>query len=102
MFYSFGTAILVDLLLTTIIFPRIQTLAESLKDFDKKGIAFEGESCKSWQLFDLPLSKHSGLHANSQRMESERRSTKKKGHVDDVIENMCRWRQIFHFLPQLA
>ena len=42
MFYPFDTAVLVDLLLTSIIFPRIQTLAESVNDFDKKGIAFGG------------------------------------------------------------
>ena len=46
MFYPFDTAVLVDLLLTSIIFPRIQTLAESVNDFDKKGIAFGGWSMK--------------------------------------------------------
>ena len=93
MLYPFGTAILVDLFFTSITFPRIQTLAESVKDSDKKGIAFGGWSMKIltafWliiQAFWHPCKVHKGWRLTEDQM-------RKKVHVDDVIENMCKWRQ---------
>ena len=81
MFYPFGTAILVDLLLTSIIFPRIQTfIAESVKDSDRRGIILhlEGESWKSWQLLIYHHPSILGCMQSSLRMETDRKSMRKR------------------------
>ena len=81
MFYPFGTAVLVDLLLTSIIFPRIQTLAESVNDFDKKGIAFGGWSMKLLTAIFFYYPSILAILAcmqSSQRMESDKRSMRKR------------------------